>query len=87
MTTTNVVARVCSVTSNSMTYTVTGLAVPSIVVRHEGETWWASCPACPGFTAAADSWSVLYRLVSGFHRRPDAVHRDWVMIQIYEVKS
>ena len=63
----------------SANYLTTG---PVIEVHHEGETWWAACPECPGFSAAADSWDDLYRLVAEFHRSAEATHIAWFMVSL-----
>lgn len=60
-------------------------AGPQLEVRREDlpdghKTWWATCPGCPGWTAAADSWEDLFTLVSEAHQLPDVPHRDWTMI-------
>jgi len=42
---------------------------PIVTVHREGEHRWAECaePECAGWTAAADSWDELFRLVSEWH--------------------
>jgi len=50
-------------------------------VHLEDGHWWATCPGCPGFSAAADSWDELFRLVAEFHASADAKHRDWLMLK------
>jgi hypothetical protein len=51
-----------------------------IQVHVEDGHWWALCPACPGWSAAADSWDELYRLVSEAHNLSDSPHRAWHMV-------
>lgn len=57
-----------------MTPTVTGsdntsgfYAVNPLSVHREDGRLWAECPECPGWTAAADSFTDLFRLVSEWH--------------------
>lgn len=48
------------------------------VVTEDGHLW-TSCPGCPGWTAAADSWAELYDLAVTWHRtRP----HSWLMTSI-----
>jgi hypothetical protein len=65
---------------NSATNTVNFSVGPALEVHHEDGVWWTTCPACPGWSAAADSWGDLYRLVSEWHASEDASHRGWVML-------
>ena len=56
------------------------IAGPQIEAHQHGDTWWASCPTCSGFTVTATTWNELYRLVYEFHALPSAKHRSWTMI-------
>lgn len=38
-----------------------------IAVHRDGEHLWAECPACAGWTAAADSWDDLFALIVEWH--------------------
>lgn len=52
---------------------------PALPVHVEDGVWWTTCPKCPGWSAAADSWDELFQIVSEWHRG-GASHRDWLMI-------
>ncbi len=52
---------------------------PMLTVHIDEGVYWAECPACPGFTAAASTWGDLMRLVGEFHRGPTATHHAWTM--------
>lgn len=52
---------------------------PSLPVRVENGVWWTTCPGCPNWSCAADSWDDLFRLVSEWHAT-HATHRAWHMV-------
>jgi hypothetical protein len=70
------------------TYSSNFFAVgPSLDVHREDDRWWTTCPACPGWSAAADSWADLYRLVSEWHASEEAPHRGWLMVAATETST
>ena len=56
---------------------------PTIPVHEEDGRFWAECPVCPGWSAAADTWEDLFRLVDEFHDSAEANHRGWLMLPVW----
>ena len=52
-----------------------------VTLHHEagewGESWWAECGDFPGFSAAADTYDELMRLVGEFLREEDGPDVRW----------
>lgn len=63
---------------------------PMLDVRVEDVTpqprhvFWATCPGCPNWTVAADTWDELFSLVAEWHAS-DAPHRAWRMVSPWRV--
>jgi hypothetical protein len=53
---------------------------PEMNVRFEDGTYWGTCPGCPGWTVAADTWPEFMQLVGEWHAMPEAPHRSWTAI-------
>jgi hypothetical protein len=52
-------------------------AVNPLDVHVEDGRYWVTCPECPGWTGAADSWDDLFRLVAEWHTGK----HGWTMVE------
>lgn len=63
--------------------TSAGLAI--IEVHREPEGLWATCPQCPGWSAAAPSWTELFRLIWASHDLlPSERQHGWLAVEPFE---